>query len=1127
MSQKNEIQNYHILSNDEVAIVYKKAYQKFKEEALAFFNKYSECYPPQLPKNLILEQMTKALVLCTKYNINTLVYLAQILLSETMDDVSSVISSIKKEAIKARNKLHPLEKLGLLRRNLYGIEFPKILQEDNRIYIHTNPILSETELMQDIIDYLNFPLPKEERFSIKTETATTKKVLQENKPSIKRFWLVQNQPMKPVSKLLNWEKDCHHFLNILKNNKELLSLFYRFISKIPNDKKLGLYFSRFKKKKDFPPCHLDTVFLRHLISYQAKDKAILLFALESIANKLKKFRTDLHSMRIKTSSNTIDEESIDLIILSTRANDISTMSTFSNWESCMSVDGSYFQDIFMQIGAGSIIAYGVNSQNPQKKLARAVLKPFETAKTLRERDVYFEGLGKTLELPQFKLSKLLSPDYKRLEQERTDFIQQHTAHLDDNDFVLNPKEVERIYKIDKVYGIQNPSFIKILEEVVLNHLNNTKSQGTFMVSAPLYLDQLDSTYQIYDKRDKDNLITYLTHNGISYQFESNNIVKVDNIDISGIQNIHLRPLEANSLTLDGHVLNIPSEPIKVQSLSILEPETFKLKTFPQGIIIDDKIIFKDSHKDFDMPLGIKAKEVNACNTHLASVAPDLKANILNISHTKVSTIPNISLQILEAYGCRSLKTLPSDLNVKTKLNICFSGISSLPALNTHTIIATGAIHLKRLDKSIQFTHFQAANSGLESIPKNLKAASFIANESFITKIPKGTSIDEVNLSKTPLVEIEPNIQIKKLNIEGTPIGSLPNGLSFEELNASICSNLKSLPQDLIVSKQLTLAGSAIQTLPPIETKTVYLINCKNIKTLPADCKISKLLAQNSGITHLPEHFKIDTIFLENSKIESLPKGFTASTCNVSKTPLNQLQEDITVDNLICSNTQISSVPASLKTNIFEAINCSKLTTISQNFSAAKKINITACPIENLKNISTENLIISHCKKIKKLDSSVQFKNLDASNSSIEELSDFLVAQNINLMDSQIKKLPNNLRAKSIDAPRTQISEIPETLISDYLNLDSTNIVSTPVHLNVKTLSLRNTPLSVIHYSEHFKTIIVTSAIRYIHPDIPNQCFSGLSNNEINKAKSLYKKAYKNVKFINECFIPQSSQNEKN
>ena len=131
------------------------------------------------------------------------------------------------------------------------------------------------------------------------------------------------------------------------------------------------------------------------------------------------------------------------------------------------------------------------------------------------------------------------------------------------------------------------------------------------------------------------------------------------------------------------------------------------------------------------------------------------------------------------------------------------------------------------------------------------------------------------------------------------------------------------------------------------------------------------------------------------------------------------------------------------------------------------------------------------------------------------------------MDCSIKELPNNLKAKRIDAPKSQISEIPNSLEADYLNLDSTHIISTPNNLNVKTLSLRNTPISVIHYSEHFKNIILNAPVRYIHPNIPNSSISGISNDEINSAKSRYKKAYKNVKFQTAITLKKQAENEKN
>ena len=129
--------------------------------------------------------------------------------------------------------------------------------------------------------------------------------------------------------------------------------------------------------------------------------------LQNIAQKLQFFHLNLHEMLIKPLSDSENDTGIDTIILSTLPRDISSMSTFVHWESCMTNGGLYFQDVMMQIGTGSIIAYGINSQNPQKKLARILLKPFETAKTLRQRVNYIEHIDAEFNFPNISLSKTL------------------------------------------------------------------------------------------------------------------------------------------------------------------------------------------------------------------------------------------------------------------------------------------------------------------------------------------------------------------------------------------------------------------------------------------------------------------------------------------------------------------------------------------------------------------------------------------------------------------------------------------------------------------------------------------------------------------------------------------------
>lgn len=1106
MSQKNEIEGYTILSNDDIAIIYKNAYQNLKDQAVQFYTTHKDDIQTHLDKDYLIEQMTKAIVLCYKYNIKTDIYLEYLMASEDNDDIKNIIFAIKRKAIQIRTKLLPLEQAGVERRKLYGVEFPKIFKNNQRIYLKTSPILSETELMQDIVNYLNFSLPKNEQFSYQYQ--------QNPKTKIKRFYLFQNQPIKPVSKLLSWEKECALFLSILKNDNLLLSDFFCFISNIPNNENLSIKFNHFKKKKNFPAFSLDTIFLRHIIALEPKDEEVCLFALENITKKLKEFRTSLQEMRIKTIYPKDIEESIDMIILSIKPNDISTMSTFTDWESCMSVDGSYYQDIMMQVGAGSIIAYGVNSNHPQKKLARAVLKPYETGKTIRQRDTYFSHSNKEAKIfPKIIFNNPVIQTYQELIKNKENFVINETSHLDEEDFILDPHNVERIYKIDKVYGLQNPFFIKVLEEFITTHLNNPFVQGSVMIAAPFYLDQLDQTYQLYDKKDKNNLLTFLTYNRLAYQFTENQVIKIKVLDICGIKNIHLKSLETDSLSLDADILNEPIEYIQTSTLSICEPETFKLRTFPANLHVSDTIIFQNSTKNFDMPFAIKTKELICSDTHLSSVAPDLNVEILKIANTNVTHLPELNLKQLTLSNCKKIKNLPDHIHISQNLDISFSGIQMLPALQIYSIVATGAINLRKLHKNIQFSHFKGQKSGLESIPNNLHAHTFIASDTFITRIPKGTCIDIVDLKNTPLLEIDPSIQIKELLITKTPIGYLPNGLSFEKLDASLCPNLKTLPSDIKISKQLTLTGSSIQTLPLLKTENIYLINCKQLSTLPDHLQVSKLFAQYSGIQFLPPNLQIDFIFLEHSNLTELPQGFMAKTCNVSHTLLSKIGEKTKIHTLICSHTPIYEIPSSLETSILEAPYCPNLTIIPAHFHAQQKINITGAKIQELKDVQTHELIISHCKNLKKLDCSVKFTSLDASHSNLSELPSFLVVKFLNLTNCPIAQLPEHLKANYIEASNTQITDIPLTIQADYLNLDSTKITSIPQGINIKVLSVRNTPLATIHYSEHLEEILVDSNVKYIHPDIPNNRIKGLSNNAINKAKSLYTKTYKKIKIF--------------
>ena len=1110
MSPSKESQNYQIMSSNEIRGMYQDTILRAEQAANDFYQQNQSKTSPEIPKQHLIWCLKKAILLSNRYNADESKILQSIIQSKTKKEATDIVSSLREDAQKIFDNFKALEEIGLIRRKLYGVQFPKIFENRSRIYLKTKPILSETDLMQDIVDYLNHPLLKNERFSFSTEIKDNNK---QKDGFVKRIWLNQKQPMKPVAKLQQYEIECLNFLNILEKDANLKNQFFRFITKIPNTEKLNLFFAQFRKKKNFPPCRLDVVFLRHLKSYKLKNPEHMLSALQNMAQKLHFFHTQLHEILIKPLNDQSTDAGIDTIILSTDAKDISSMSTFAQWESCMSNNGPYFQDCIMQIGTGSIIAYGVNSKNPQKKLARILLKPYETAKTLRQRAQYLHAVDMDVTFPEIHISKNLLCDYADMNQIKRQFIEEQTSHLEEEDLILDPTQVERIYKIDKTYGQQNPAFKKILESFINKHLNTNTVPGTYMVVDSMYLDVLQQSYQIYDKYDRDNLIKYLINNRISYEFDSNNIIHTPYLNLVDVPNLHLRPLSLRTLTLSGYMLDREIKYISAEKMFIENMDTFQSKTFPQNIHISNVLAFENSTKQFDMPFGISAPKICAANTKLISVAPDVKTEELIIPNTYIATLPPLEVKSLDVSGCMRLRHIPSNMVVTNLFNASNSLLETLPALSVNTINVNNCSKLTTLDPDICFNQLKADYSGLTQLPKNLNAVYVFANNSQIFEIPSGCIIQEMSLNETQLIKIHPNVKIQSLSISHTPIETIPSGLKFYKLNVSHCQNLKNLPDDIVVEGSLNLTGSMIQKLPVLNTQNIHLNNCPNITELPEGLITQNLFAAKSGLTTLPQNLSCYILSCPQSKLKHLPTGVQAYSIDARHTPLSVIEDNVVVDTLNISHTPIHEINETLRVKNLEAVNCQNLTSLSLPKSQAKKINLMGSNLSHIHHIETQILNITNCKNITSLNDHVSFCDLTATNSRLKELPNNLTAGNLNIAGCPIKQLPENLVAVKLDASETNIENIPQSICCDELILDDTKINIIPEDIQVKYLSLQNTPVDTIYHSHHFEEIIVSSPVKFIHPCIPNHVIKGMNLSQIKQAKHNFKQRNKNQKIL--------------
>lgn len=1109
MQAQKEPKSYQIMSTKDVADMYKKTLSNAQDKAEFFYSIHqNKIYRPHNQKQII-QLLKRIIVLSDRYNLNEAEYLFKIINASNEQDAKQIIIDLKNNAIETYKNFSALEEIGRIRRTLYGIQFPEIFGNKSRIYLKTKPILSETELMQDIIDYLNYPLLRNEKFSFSIETkASEENASNKKEKKVKRIWLKQKQDMKPVAKLKQYELECSHFLKILQENEELKKIFFRFITKIPNSNNLALYFSKFKKNKNFPPFRLDPIFLRHLKSYQLKEEGHLIAALQNIIQKIHLFHTNLHEMLIKPLSDSENEAGIDTIILSKLPRDISSMSTFVQWESCMTNGGLYFQDVMMQIGTGSIIAYGVNSQNPEKKLARILLKPFETAKTLRQRIHYLENIDTEFSFPDIALNKTLLCDYEDMNQTKRKFLEEETEYLDEDDLNLDPAHVERIYKIDKVYGLQNIAFKEILESFIADHLNTNTVPGTYMVVDSMYLDNLHQSYQIYDRFDKDNLIKYLIYNKIPYHFDTNGVIHTAHLNITDIPNLHLRPLNLKTLTLSGNMLDQDFKEITVDRLFIEQASTLKRRIFPKQIHISNGLFFENSAKQFDMPFGISAPIVAATGTKLSSVAPDLQTEELLISDTSISSLPAIKLSTLDISDCQRIKKLPDHIVITQKLDASKSSIQSIPALSTAYINLNGTKNLTELPEGIKFSKFSAIHSALKSLPQNLSGATFNASFSDIREIPESTKFQEMILDSTPLQYIHPNIQIKSLSINNTLVKSLPNGLKFYKLSAENCQNLTELPNDIIIEGTLNLANSGIKKLPPLKTQHIHLTRCKEIDYLAKHTEFQNLFASQSGLKELPENLKANIILCPQSNLQTIPSYLTAGSLDARHTPLTAIGDNVIIGTLNISHTPIQHINPTIKVQNLEAVNCQNLTKLTIGNQKANKINLMGSTIKEIYDIETDILNISNCQQLNHLDNTVKFKDLFAEKSTLITLPDDLCCANIIISHCPIKKLPNNLTVHKLIAEHSDLKELPSSLCAQELNINDTAITIIPENIQIKRLFMENTNIQTLNYSPHFEEIVVNQPIKYIHPSIPNEMIIGLSLSQIKQGKHNFKQKNK-------------------
>ncbi len=184
--------------------------------------------------------------------------------------------------------------------------------------------------------------------------------------------------------------------------------------------------------------------------------------------------------KISSTGEDLSANEIDRIEFSVRPSELAKQSTYQNWKSCMNAVGLNHRYVDDSIGQGSIIAYGFNSKNPQKKISRLLLHP------------YINGEGKTLYIPNDRL-------YGESNSAFVNAVTQFAEHINEGKDGVFKFNGNKAYGTDGLYNdnqlMGNKITAKANGEVSFSELNH--------ISDPSKVDWSGATTIKIDNPDKE------------------------------------------------------------------------------------------------------------------------------------------------------------------------------------------------------------------------------------------------------------------------------------------------------------------------------------------------------------------------------------------------------------------------------------------------------------------------------------------------------------------------------------------------------------------------------------------------------------------------------------------------
>lgn len=283
---------------------------------------------------------------------------------------------------------------------------------------------------------------------------------------------------------------------------------------------------------------------------------------------------------------------------------------------------------------------------------------------------------------------------------------------------------------------------------------------------------------------------------------------------------------------------------------------------------------------------------------------------------ELTTLPDgLTVGALDLSGCTNLRRFPAGFRVRRlDLSGCWNPEHLLPGLNCYELdVKNSAITSLPSNLRVEYRIDLEGCTALRSLPEGLKVGSLILRGCIsLEALPDGLDVYFLDISGCTGIASWPrrgSIQVGRLTARGcAQLRSLPPWMSrLAQLDLRDCTNLRELPEGLVVTSWVDVAGTRIRALPAslkgVQLRWRGVTVDERVAFRPELITADEILAESNAERRrvLLERMGYET-FLAHAKAETLHTDRDAGgERRLLRVPMKE-DEDLVCVSVLCPST---------------------------------------------------------------------------------------------------------------------------------------------------------------------------------------------------------------------------------